>query len=137
RTRVWTTRVPAKAATRQWHRLTSAQHEVRRQAGFARLLVFGAHVLAGFGEGFDRRVEVDAVPGRDLVSRDHERDPGFHCTEGAALDAGYLHVAGYRVAGHSEVVFQRRLGRVLDHLGRAFHDLSDERSGHARGDADL
>src|SRR5262249_25812933 len=72
RTRVWTTRVPAKAATRQWHRLTSAQHEVRRQAGFARLLVFGAHVLAGFGEGFDRRVEVDAVPGRDLVSRDHE-----------------------------------------------------------------
>ena len=72
--------------------------------------------LAVSAIAFDRRVEVDAAVGRDLVARDHEAGPRLDRAERAALDAGHLHVAGDRVAGHAEVMLQRRLGGVGDHL---------------------
>ena len=39
--------------------------------------------------------------------------------EGVALDAGDLHEAADRVAGHAEVMLHRDLGGVLDLLVRA------------------
>ena len=66
----------------------SAKHEVGGESCLARLLVFRVHVLAGIGQRLDRRVEIDAVPARDLVGRDHGGGPGLHGAEGTALDAG-------------------------------------------------
>ena len=39
---------------------------------------------------------------------------GFHRAHGVALDAGNLHQAADRVAGHAEVVLHADLGGVLD-----------------------
>src|SRR5678816_4233863 len=64
--------------------------EVRGEAALTGLLVFRPHVLAGLGERGDGGVEIDAVPGLDLVARDHVGDPRLHRAEGAALDAGNL-----------------------------------------------
>src|SRR4051812_47145578 len=71
-------------------RLGSAEDQVLGEAGLARLLVLGVHVLASVGQGLDRGVEIDAMARGDLVGRDHHRDPRLHRTEGAALDAGNL-----------------------------------------------
>jgi len=38
-----------------------AHRQVLRQAAFAGFLVLGRHVFANLGEGFDGRVEIDAV----------------------------------------------------------------------------
>ena len=42
---------------------TSAENQVGGQAGLARLLVLGIHVLAGVSQRLDRRVEIDPVAG--------------------------------------------------------------------------
>src|SRR5215472_5195124 len=52
-----------------------AKNEVRGQSGFARLFVLSTHVLAGFGQGLDRRIEIDAVPRSDFIRGNHERSP--------------------------------------------------------------
>ena len=75
-------------------------------------------VFGGFGQSHDGRVEVDAVPGRDLVAGDRVGGPGLDGPECAPLDTRHLHVPGDRVAGHAEVMLQRRLGGILDHEGR-------------------
>src|SRR4051812_25359359 len=86
-----------------------AKGEIEGQSPFARFLVFRAHVAASLGHRGNRGVEIDPVPGFDLVDRDHEGDPGFYRAEGAPLDAWHLHVTGDRVAGHAQVVFEGRL----------------------------
>src|SRR6516165_3896896 len=73
--------------------LLSAEDEVLREAGLARLLVFRVHVAPGVSEGLDRGVEIHPVARGNLVGRDHVRGPGFHGAEGATLDAGHLHIA--------------------------------------------
>ena len=45
-----------------------------------------------------------------------EAGPRLHRAEGAALDAGHLHEARDRIAGHAEMVLQRRFRGVGDHL---------------------
>src|SRR6478752_9969253 len=82
-------------------RLDSAEDQVLSEAGLARLLVLGVHVLAGVGQGLDRGVEIDAMARGDLVGGDHHGDPGLHRSKGAALDTGHLDVARYRIAGHA------------------------------------
>jgi len=82
-------------------------------------------------------VEVDAVPRCDLVGRDHEGNPRFHGAEGAAFDAGHLHVSGNRITRHSEVMLERRFRGVLDFERRGARDLRDECRGHRGGDTDF
>ena len=57
--------------------------------------------------------------------------------EGVALDAGDLHQAADRVAGHAEVMLHRDLGGVLDLLVRAAERRAQARRRHRAGDADL
>ena len=83
------------------------------------LLVLRVHLLRGQRHRVHRRVEVHAAVGRDLVAGDHEARPRLDGAERAALDARHLHEAGDRVAGHAQVVLQRRLGGVGHHLGSA------------------
>ena len=64
--------------------------------------------------------------GRDLVARDHEAGPRLDRAERAALDARHLHEAGDRIAGHAEVVLQRRLRGVGDDLVAEVVRLRDE-----------
>ena len=54
-----------------------------------------------------------------------------------ALDAGHLHEAAHRVAGHAEVMFERDLGGVLDLLVRAAQHGAEAGGGHGGGRADL
>src|SRR5262245_13347091 len=59
-------RVPDRSGDAVPSGLASAKGEVRGQAALTRLLVLRAHVAAGLGQGLDGRVEIDAVPRRDL-----------------------------------------------------------------------
>src|SRR4029453_3514655 len=93
----------------------SAKNKVCGQPCFARFLILCAHVLAGIGERFNRRVEVNAVAPPDLIGRDHESGPGLHCAERATLDARHLYIPGDGVARHPEMMLKRRLGGVLRH----------------------
>ena len=95
------------------------------------------HLLRGQRHRGDGRVEIDAAVGRDLVARDHETGPRLDRAECAPLDAWHLHEAGDRIAGHAEVMLQRRLGGVGDHLMAEVVRLCDERRAHSRRDADL
>ncbi len=52
-------------------------------------------------------VEVDPPVRGDLVAGDEVAGPRLHRAERAALDAGHLHEAGDRIAGHAEMVFER------------------------------
>ena len=111
--------------------------EVERQSARARFFVFSAHIAPRLGHGGDRRVEIDPVPGRDLIGRNHKGNPGFHRAEGASFDAGHLDVPRDRVAGHPQMMLERRFGRVLKHQRRTVMNLSQERGRHGGGDADL
>ena len=42
---------------------------------------------------------------------------GTGCSKGITLDTRYLNQSAYRVAGHTQVMFQTHLGSIL-HLGR-------------------
>src|SRR5690349_2490683 len=69
-----------------------AEDKVLSQTSFARLLIFGTHVLAGFGQSLDRSVEIDAMTRCDFVRRDHVCSPGLHCAKCAPFDARDLHI---------------------------------------------
>src|SRR5690349_5397650 len=92
----------------------SAENDRLRETGFAGFLVLAVHVLRGLGERDDGCIEVDTVPGRDLVAGNRVSGPGLDRSEGATLDAGDLDVARDRIARHAQVMFERRLGGVFD-----------------------
>ena len=94
------------------------------------------HVAPGLAHGLDAGVEADEVP---AVAAQRERGGGDRLdrAEAVALDAGGLHQAGDRVAGHAEVVLERDLGGVLDLRGRAAEHGGEAGGGHGGGRADL
>lgn len=57
--------------------------------------------------------------------------------KGIAFDARHLNETCDRIASHSEMVFERDLGRILDLLGRSAHDGSKTRRGHRRRRSDF
>ena len=57
--------------------------------------------------------------------------------EGVAFDAGYLHEAADRVAGHAEMVLHGDLGGVLDLGVAAAQGGREAGGGHGGGAADL
>ncbi len=73
----------------------------------------------------------------DLIGRDRVSDPGLDGAEGASFNARDLNESCDRVAGHSQMMFQRRLRRVLDDLGTRVICRREECRGHRRCDADL
>src|SRR5207249_11951919 len=87
--------------------IRSAECYGEGEASLACFLVLAVHVFGGLGQGHHGCVEIDAVPGRDLVAGDRVGGPGLDRAEGAALDARNLHVTGDRVAGHPQVMLQR------------------------------
>src|SRR6476620_2757098 len=96
------TRVRAKSPKR------SAEHYREGETRLAGFLVLAVHLFGGLSQGDHGFVEIDAVPGRDLVAGDRVGGPGLDCPERAPLDARHLHVPGDRVAGHAQVMLQRR-----------------------------
>src|SRR5438270_7595194 len=83
---------------------TSTKNYRKSQSRFAGFLVLAVHVLGGLGQGLHGRVEIDAVSGRDLVARDGIGRPCLYRTECAALNTWDLHVPGYRVTRHAQVM---------------------------------
>ena len=79
-----------------------------------------AHAVLAVGE---RRVEVGV-----------ER---AGCGKGVALDTGYLNQSAYRVAGHTQVVFQSHLCRILYLCRAATEKLAGCGTGHSAGYAHL
>jgi hypothetical protein len=77
-----------------------------RPTRFARLLILQL-MSRPVSAMFDRGVEIDAVPARDLVGGNHGGNPGLYRAKGAALDARHLHITGHGVAGHAEMMFER------------------------------
>src|SRR4029450_13754855 len=55
----------------------SAEDYGEGEARFAVFLVLAVHVLGGLRQCQDGRVEIDAVPGRDLVAGDRDGGPGL------------------------------------------------------------
>src|SRR3954467_2557252 len=94
----------------------SAENDGLGEASFAGFLVLAVHVSGGLGQSHDGGVEIDAVPGGDFIAGDRICGPRLDRPERTALDARHLHVTRDRIAGHAEVVLQRRFGRILDHV---------------------
>ena len=61
--------------------------------------------------------KLDAMPRFDLVAGDRVGGPGLDGAERAPLDARNLHEPGDRIAGHAQMMLQRRLRGVLDDPG--------------------
>src|SRR6188474_2424000 len=93
---------PQDAATNE-DRLRSAEHDRLGQASLAGLFVLAVHVFGGLTKSRDGLVEIDAMPGRDLVTGDRVRGPRFDGPERTPLDARHLDVTGDRIARHAEV----------------------------------
>src|SRR4051812_1292196 len=55
-------------ASRDEEPLPSAEHDREGEPGFARFLVLAVHVPGSLGQGHNRGIEIDTVPGRDLVA---------------------------------------------------------------------
>src|SRR5215213_4116709 len=84
----------------------SAESQVLRQSGLARLLVLRVHVSRGVGQRLDSCIEIHPMPACDLVGGDHGSCPGLYGTEGTALDAGHLNIPSDRVAGHAKMMLK-------------------------------
>src|SRR3979409_605188 len=82
----------------------SAKDHGKSQSGFAGLLVLAVHVFGGLGQRLHGGVEIDAVSRRDLVAGDRIGRPSLYRTECAALNARDLHVPGYRVTCHAQMM---------------------------------
>src|SRR6476619_6094916 len=61
--------------------LTSAEHHGLGEAGLAGFLVLAVHFFGGLSQRNHGFVEIDAVPGRDLVAGDGVGGPGFDRAE--------------------------------------------------------
>src|SRR5436190_2541388 len=55
----------------------SAEHDGEGEASFAGFFVLAVHLFGGLGESHHGRIEIDAVPGRDLVAGDRVSGPGL------------------------------------------------------------
>ncbi len=73
------------------------------------------------------------MPGLDLIAGDGVGRPGLDRAECATLDARNLREPGDRIAGHSRMMFQRRLARVLEDADARVVCSCDQR----RGQTDL
>ena len=73
----------------------------------------------------------------DLIAGDRVSGPGLDGAECASLNARDLNESRNRVAGHSQMMFQRRLRRVLDDPGTRIVCRRDQCRGHRRRHADL
>src|SRR4029077_1067883 len=93
----------------------SAEGDRKGKPGFAGLLVLAVHVLGGLGHRGDRLVETDAMVVCDLIAGDGPGGPRLDGAERAPFDARDLHVPGDGIAGHPEMMLERRLCGVLDH----------------------
>src|SRR5262245_5320491 len=87
----------------------SAEGDRQREPGLARLLVLGVHVLCRLRHRGDGGVEIDSMSGLDLVGGNQVRGPSLDGAEGAPFDARNLYESGNRIAGHSQVMLERRL----------------------------
>jgi len=73
--------LPRPSSSEERHR--SAEHYGKGEAGFACFLVLTVHVFGGLRQGHHRRIEIDAMPGRDLVAGDREGGPGLDRVQAA------------------------------------------------------
>src|SRR5436190_22990237 len=93
----------------------SAKRYRKSQTRLTSLLVLAVHVFRRLSQRQNRRVEIDTMPRRNLVAGDRIRGPRFDCAKCTPLDTRNLHVTGDWIAGHAQVMFERRLRSVLDH----------------------
>ena len=94
------------------------------------------HVSASLAHGFDHRIQRYQVL-TIAAQRQRGRRHRFDRSQPIALDAGYLHEALNRVAGHPQVVFQRDFSCVFNLFWSASHNRTQARCGHCRGRANL
>src|SRR5262249_28450027 len=93
-------------------RVPALTKDKRCQTGFRSLFVFGVHVLGGHGHGRNRGVEIHAPLFGNLFAGDAIAGPSFDCPIGATFDTRHLNITSYWIAGHPEVMFQRRFGSI-------------------------
>src|SRR4030095_15468064 len=110
--------------------IRSAKRYGLGETSLAGFLVLAVHVFRGLGQSHHGGVEIDPVPGCDLVAGDRESSPGLDCTECASLNARNLYVTGARVAGHAQVMLQSRFGSILDHPRFCIVGSSDQGRSH-------
>src|SRR5262245_55287793 len=77
------------------------------------------------------------MPGFEFIAGDRVACPGLNCTERAPLNAWDLDVSCHRVAGHSEMMLERRLGCILDNSWTGVVSSRDEGGGHCRRNTDF
>lgn len=94
------------------------------------------HIRGSNARSVDRLVERDGV---HAVGRQREvrADDGLYRADRVALNARCLHQAVDRVTGKAQVVLDRRLGGLLNHLRAAAHARGKGAGGHRAARADL
>src|SRR5262249_9450267 len=116
---------------------SSAKSYRKRESGFAGFLVLTVHVLVRLSHGRDGCVQTTAVYVSNFLTGNGEGGPGLDSTEYAPLDTRNLNVAGDGITGHSQMMFQCRLRRVLDDSWVCLVCRRNQCRGHRRRYADL